>query len=175
MKPVKEKIRLLLVDNHPVVREGLKMLFSDEVDIAVIGEAADGVTAFQLAARLQPDVVLMDVMLAKLDGIAVTEHLRHYCPNSQVIILTGSLEQDLRVREALQAGAVGYLLKDVRKEELLGAIRGAVQGKVTLHPEALADLASSMLTSQETLGTLTKVSVSSLSNGRGLEGTILLS
>jgi two-component system, NarL family, response regulator LiaR len=135
-----KKIRVLLVDNHPIVREGLRMLFSDESDLAVIGEATDGVTALQLATRFQPDVVLMDVVLSKLDGIAVTKHLRHYCPQSQVIILTGSLEHDLRVYEALQAGAVGYLLKDVQKADLLSAIRGAAFGKVTLHPEAQADL-----------------------------------
>ena len=140
---IEKKIRLLIVDNHPIVREGLRMLLSDESDIAVIGEAADGLSAFELTAQLNPDVVLMDVVLEKLDGITVTRYLRHNYPQSQVIILTGSLEHDLRVHEALQAGAVGYLLKDVQKADLLVAIRGAAFGKVTLHPEAQADLTRS--------------------------------
>jgi two-component system, NarL family, response regulator LiaR len=133
-------LRIMIVDDHPMVREGLKLLLSDETDFDVVGEAADGVMALEVAAQICPDVVLMDVMMPKLNGIEATRHLRQRCPNSQVIVLTSSLGEDLRVQDALKAGAVGYLLKDIQKAELLRAIRSAAEGKTTLHPEAQADL-----------------------------------
>jgi DNA-binding NarL/FixJ family response regulator len=134
-------IRLMIVDDHPMVREGLKFLISDEEGFEVIGEAADGMSALELATQLCPDVVLMDVMMPRLNGIEATRHLRERCPNCQVIVLTSSLGEDLRVQDALKAGAIGYLLKDIHKADLFRAIRSAHQGKTTLHPEAQAELA----------------------------------
>jgi DNA-binding NarL/FixJ family response regulator len=134
-------IRLMIVDDHPMVREGLKFLISDEEGFEVIGEAADGAAALELATTLCPDVVLMDVMMPRLNGIEATKYLRERCPKCQVIVLTSSLGEDLRVQEALTAGAVGYLLKDIQKTDLFRAIRSAHQGKTTLHPEAQAELA----------------------------------
>ncbi len=133
-------LRLMIVDDHPMVREGLKLLLSDEEGFEVIGEAADGVMALELASQLCPDVVLMDVMMPRLNGIEATRHLRQRCPASQVIVLTSSLGDDLRVNEALKAGAIGYLLKDIQKADLLRAIRSAAEGRTTLHPEAQAEL-----------------------------------
>lgn len=133
-------IRVLIVDDHAIVREGLRMLLSDEADLAVVGEAADGLEALALAERLAPDVILMDLRLPKLDGLAVTRQLQQQRLSSQVIVLTGSIGDDLRVREAIQAGAIGYLLKDVLKADLLRAIRSAAEGKPTLHPEAQHEL-----------------------------------
>jgi DNA-binding NarL/FixJ family response regulator len=133
-------LRIMIVDDHPMVREGLKLLLSDEEDFDIVGEAADGLMALELAAQLCPDVVLMDVMMPKLNGIEATRHLRQKCPKCQVVVLTSSLGDNLRVNDALKAGAVGYLLKDIQKADLLRAIRSAAQGKTTLHPEAQAEL-----------------------------------
>jgi two-component system, NarL family, response regulator LiaR len=133
-------LRIMIVDDHPVVREGLKLLLSDEAGFEVIAEAADGRAALEVVSNLCPDVVLMDVMMPHLNGIETTRLLRQRCPHCQVIVLTSSLGEDLRVQDALGAGAVGYLLKDIQKSDLLGAIRSAAQGKTTLHSEAQADL-----------------------------------
>ncbi len=133
-------IRLMIVDDHPMVREGLRMLISDENSFEIVGEAADGVTALEVATRICPDVILMDVMMPKLNGIEAARHIRQHCPQCQIIILTSSLGDDLRVNEALKAGAIGYLLKDIQKADLLRAIRNAHEGKTTLHPEAQAEL-----------------------------------
>jgi two-component system, NarL family, response regulator LiaR len=133
-------IRLVIVDDHPMVREGLKLLISDEDGFEIIGEASDGAMALEVAAQLCPDVVLMDVMMPKLNGIEATRHLRQRCPKTQVIVLTSSLGDNLRVNEALKAGAIGYLLKDIQKADLLKAIRNAAEGRTTLHPEAQAEL-----------------------------------
>jgi DNA-binding NarL/FixJ family response regulator len=133
-------IRIMIVDDHPMVREGLKLLISDEEGFEIVGEAADGVLAVEAAARICPDVILMDVMMPKLNGIEATRHIRQHCPKTQILILTSSLGEDLRVNDALKAGATGYLLKDIQKADLLRAIRNAYEGKSTLHPEAQAEL-----------------------------------
>lgn len=133
-------IRIMIVDDHPMVREGLKLLISDEEGFEIVGEAADGLLAVETAARICPDVILMDVMMPKLGGIEATRHIRQSCPKSHILILTSSLGEDLRVNEALKAGATGYLLKDIQKADLLRAIRNAHEGKSTLHPEAQAEL-----------------------------------
>jgi NarL family two-component system response regulator LiaR len=128
-------IRVLLVDDHEIVREGLRTLLAEEPEIAVVGEAANGVEALALAADLRPDVALMDLMMPQMDGIEATRQLRTACPSCQVLVLT-SFSDDRKVREAIQAGAIGYLLKDVLRPELLRALRAAAQGSPTLHPEA---------------------------------------
>jgi two-component system, NarL family, response regulator LiaR len=133
-------LRVLIVDDHEIVREGLTTLLEYEPGIEVIGEAADGAEALELTAALAPHVVLMDVALPKLDGIEATRQLRKAHPAVQVLLLTGNFGNDLRVREAIQAGAVGYLLKDILRADLVHAIKRAAEGKPTLHPEAQEQL-----------------------------------
>jgi DNA-binding NarL/FixJ family response regulator len=127
-------IRVVIVDDHPVVREGLAMLLAEEAGIDVVGQAADGDEAIAQTTRLQPDVVIMDLVMPTLDGVAATRGLRVAGVPSRVLVLTSFAEDD-RVRDALQAGAVGYLLKDVRQPELLRAIRDAAAGRPALHPD----------------------------------------
>jgi len=132
-------IRVLIVDDHAIVREGLSMLLGEEADIEVVGEARDGADAVIQAGVHQPDVILMDLVMPEMDGIAATARIRQQYPQCQVLVLT-SFAEDQRVPDAIQAGAVGYLLKDVLKSNLLQAIRDAARGEPTLHPEAQRQL-----------------------------------
>jgi two-component system, NarL family, response regulator LiaR len=132
-------IRILLVDDHSVVRQGLKMFLALDPELAVIGEAADGAEALRLARQLQPDVVLMDLLMPVMDGIAATAAIRQELPDVEVIALTSVLE-DASVTGAVRAGAIGYLLKDTQADELVRAIRAAAAGQVQLSPQALARL-----------------------------------
>lgn len=128
-------IRLLLVDDHKMVREGLKIYLSTESDIEVAGEATNGGEAAKLAGELRPDVILMDLMMPGVDGIEGTRQCLAASPGSRVIVLT-SMPDDERVMPAIRAGALSYLLKDVAAEELAAAIRNAAAGKPTLHAMA---------------------------------------
>jgi DNA-binding NarL/FixJ family response regulator len=129
-------IRVLIADDHAIVREGLRLFLTEESDaVEVVGEAADGAEAVALAERLRPDVILMDLIMPRHDGIEATRLLRERGIPSRVLILT-SFADDKKVREAIQAGAIGYLMKDVLRRELMAAIRSAAQGVPTLHPEA---------------------------------------
>jgi NarL family two-component system response regulator LiaR len=129
-------IRVLIVDDHAVVREGLEIFLSDSSgEIEVVGQAADGEEAIRMAASLGPDVILMDLMMPRVDGIEATKRLKEAGSKCRVILLTSFTEDD-QVRNAIQAGAIGYLLKDVGRAELVGAIRAAAAGRATLHPEA---------------------------------------
>lgn len=132
-------IRLLLCDDHEMVREGLRALLSEEGEIDIVSEAADGQIAVRLAQELRPDVVLMDLRMPELDGIAATRAIRTTCPGTHVVVLTTFLDER-QVRDAIHAGACGYLLKDVLKDELIEAIRAASEGRPSLHPEAQAML-----------------------------------
>lgn len=132
-------VKVMIVDDHAIVREGLTMLLGEEDDIDVVGEARDGVHALTLIAHLQPDVVLMDLVMPEMDGIATTAQISEKYPGCRVLVLT-SFAEDQRVPDAMQAGAVGYLLKDVLKADLLRAIRAAARGEPTLHPEAQRQL-----------------------------------
>jgi DNA-binding NarL/FixJ family response regulator len=127
-------IHVLIVDDHPVVREGLHRLLAEESDITVVGEAADGEEAIRLAMRVQPDVVVMDLRMPHVDGIVATRQLRERGVPSRVLVFTGCAD-GAHIRAALEAGAVGYLLKDVRQAELVRAIRVVAAGDVVLHPE----------------------------------------
>lgn len=129
-------VRVLLADDHEVVREGLRTILAEATEeVLVVGEAATGEQAVRLADTLQPAVVLMDLMMPGMDGIEATRRLRERGLRTAVIILTSSAD-DARVREAVRAGAIGYLMKDVRKAQLIDAIRAAARGVPTLHPEA---------------------------------------
>jgi len=128
-------IRVMLVDDHMMVRRGLATILQVFDDLELVGEAADGAAAIQLCANLLPDVILMDIVMPDIDGVMVTRAIRQRFPTVQVIALTSFKEEGL-VQNALQAGAIGYLLKDVTAEELAQAIRAAHAGRGTLSPEA---------------------------------------
>jgi DNA-binding NarL/FixJ family response regulator len=128
-----DSIRVLLVDDQQLVREGLRVLLDMVEDMRVVGEAGDGSKAVELAQRLEPDVGLMDVRMPELDGVAATRRIRSACPGVKVIILT-TFDDDEYVFEGLRAGAVGYLLKDVPSEQLTEAIRAAARGEAFIHP-----------------------------------------
>ena len=132
-------IRVLITDDHGVVRQGLRMFLSLDPDIQVVGEASDGREALEMARELVPDVVLMDLLMPVMDGIAATEEIRRALPEVEVIALTSVLE-DASVTDAIRAGAIGYLLKGTNVEELHRAVRGAAEGRVQLAPEAAARL-----------------------------------
>ncbi len=132
-------IRILITDDHGVVRQGLRMFLSLEPDLEVVGEASNGREALALARELRPDVVLMDLLMPVMDGIAATEAIRSELPEVEVIALTSVLE-DTSVSGAVRAGAIGYLLKDTDAEELKRAIQAAAEGRVHLAPEAAARL-----------------------------------
>lgn len=132
-------IRILLADDHSVVRQGLKMFLALEPDLEVVGEAKNGQEAFRLAKELRPDVVLMDLLMPVLDGIAATAAIRQELPDTEVIALTSVLE-DVSVVNAVKAGAIGYLLKNTEADALVRAIKAAAEGQVQLAPEAQARL-----------------------------------
>jgi DNA-binding NarL/FixJ family response regulator len=132
-------IRILLVDDHSVVRQGLRMFLSLDPDLEVIGEAENGAEAVKQTAKLKPDVVLMDLLMPIMDGITAIGEIRRDMPDTEVIALTSVLE-DASVVGAVKAGAIGYLLKDTQSEELCRAIKAAAAGQVQLSPQAAARL-----------------------------------
>ena len=127
-------IRVLIVDDHTVVRSGLRAFLLSFDDMQLVGEAEDGDEAVRLCAELKPDVVLMDMKMPGMGGAHATQLIRKQCPQVQIIVLTSFLEEDF-VQQALEAGAVGYLLKNVPADELAEAIRAAHAGRPTLAPE----------------------------------------
>lgn len=127
-------IRVLIADDHSVIREGLRLFLEHDADIQVVAEAADGRQVQELVHQYQPNVVLMDVVMPGLDGIAVTESLRREFPDVEVIILTNVLDRANVIR-AVKAGAIGYLLKDIQAAELCQAVRAAAMGQVQLSPQ----------------------------------------
>jgi DNA-binding NarL/FixJ family response regulator len=130
-------IRIVIADDHKVVRQGLRLFLHVDPELTIVGEASNGVEALALARALRPDVVLMDVLMPVMDGIAATEAIRREMPDIEVLALTSVLE-DSAVVEMMRAGAIGYLLKDVDGDELCKAIHAAAAGKVQLAPEAAA-------------------------------------
>jgi NarL family two-component system response regulator LiaR len=128
-------IRVVIVDDHPMVRQGLKTYLSTCLDITVVGEAGDGRQAVEVCASASPDVVLMDMMLPDLDGATVTGLVKEVCPACSVIVLTSFVETEM-VQRALEAGAISYLLKDSGPEKLLDAIREAHVGRGTIDSSA---------------------------------------
>ena len=128
-------IRILLVDDHSVVLDGLRMFLGLDPELEIVGQAADGAEAVQMAHALRPDVVLMDLLMPVMDGITATGLIRRELPDVEVVALTSVLEDD-KVIGAIRAGAIGYLLKNVTADELAAAIRAAYAGRPTLAPEA---------------------------------------
>ncbi len=133
--PPSNPIRVMIVDDHMMVRRGLATFLKVFDDLELSGEAENGEVAIQLCARVQPDVILMDMVMPIMDGAAATRVIRQQFPQVQVIALTSFKEGEL-IKNALEAGAIGYLLKDVTADDLVRAIRAAQRGRVTLSPEA---------------------------------------
>jgi NarL family two-component system response regulator LiaR len=129
-----KKICVLLVDDHAVVRQGLRMFIEMQSDMAVVGEGANGLEAVELATRLKPDVILLDLKLPEMDGVEATRKILAADPQARVLILT-SFGEDDKVFPAIRAGAQGYLLKDIQPRDLIQAIRESHQGKAQLHPD----------------------------------------
>jgi len=130
-------VRVMITDDHLVVREGLRLILETADDIEVVGEAMDGAECLALVSKLNPDLILMDLQMPRMDGINAIEHLRKDFPQIAIVILTTYNEDDLMIR-GLQAGARGYLLKDSSRENLLDAIHAAAKGETLLKPEILA-------------------------------------
>ena len=146
-------IRILIADDHSVVRQGLRMFLALDADLEVVGEAEDGAQALSRARELRPDVVLMDMLMPVMDGVAATEAIRREVPDTEVIALTSVLD-DNSVVGAVKAGAIGYLLKDTNAEELCRAIKAAAAGQVQLAPQAAARLVREVRTPEVVPATL---------------------
>jgi len=132
--PIDKKIGVLLVDDHTVVRQGLRMFIEMQKDMEVLGEGSNGIEAVELALRLDPDVILLDLLMPQMDGVEATRKIVDNNPHSRVLILT-SFGEDDKVFPAIRAGAHGYLLKDIQPRDLVQAIRETYQGKPQLHPD----------------------------------------
>lgn len=132
-----ESITVLLVDDHSMVRQGVKAFLVTQPDINVVGEADSGEEAIKLAAQFIPDVILMDLIMPNMDGVEATRRVKQVSPRSQVVVLT-SYHEDEHIFPALKAGALSYILKDISAEELAGAVRKAAAGEAVLHPRVAA-------------------------------------
>jgi NarL family two-component system response regulator LiaR len=128
-----DKIKIVIADDHDVVREGTRALLEREADMQVVGEASDGEEAARLIEKLKPDVAILDISMPKLSGIDVTRRIKPLLPSTAVLILT-AYDNDEYVFALLEAGAAGYLLKDVHSREIVGAVRSVHSGESVLHP-----------------------------------------
>jgi DNA-binding NarL/FixJ family response regulator len=128
-----KRIRVLIADDHPVVRAGLQGMFASQPDFELVGEAANGKEAVMLASQLHPDVVLMDLRMAEMDGALATAEIQTQQPKTPVLVLT-TYDSNADILRAIEAGATGYLLKDTPRDELFAAIRSVAQGKAVLAP-----------------------------------------
>jgi len=143
-------IRLLVVDDHPVVRAGIVGLLAGEPDLEVVGEAADGAQACDLAAALHPDVVLMDLRMPVMDGTTATERILAATPTVRVVVLT-TYETDADILRAVEAGATGYLLKDTPRDDLVAAVRAVAGGETVLAPSVARRLVAGVRNAAERL------------------------
>jgi len=128
-----EKIKILIADDHAIVREGIRRIFEREQDMEVVAEASDGEEAVRLATGLIPDVAIIDISMPKLDGIETTKQIKALCRNINVLVLS-AYDDDQFIFSLLEAGAAGYLLKDIRSTQLVDAIRAVYNGESVLHP-----------------------------------------
>jgi len=128
-----DRIRILIADDHTLVRDGTRRILEAEGDMEVVAEATDGEEAVQLATELKPDVALMDIAMPKVDGIAATKRIKQECPDINVLILSAH-DDDQFVFRLLQAGAAGYLLKSIHSRELVAGVRAVYHGESVLHP-----------------------------------------
>lgn len=144
-QPPSRKIRVMIVDDHAVVRQGLRNFIGLQVDMEVAGEGTNGVEAIELARNLQPDVVLLDLEMPRMGGVEATSKILECSPHSHILILT-SFGEDDKIIPAIRAGAQGYLLKDIQPDDLVQAVRQVNQGKAQLHPEIARKLMSMVTT-----------------------------
>ncbi|CCF82616.1 response regulator [Nitrolancea hollandica] len=144
-------IRILIVDDHSVVRRGLRQFLQLDPELEVVGEARDGAEAIELAQELRPDVVLMDLLMPVMDGVTATAAIRREIPDTEVLALTSVLE-DEKVVDAVRAGAIGYLLKDTEDDALCRSIKAAAAGQVQLAPEAAVRLMRDVRATEEPEG-----------------------
>ena len=135
--------RIVIVDDHPVFRRGVRAMLEGNADLAVIGEAGTGAEAVALVAEMRPDVVIMDLMLPDMSGLQATEQIRSGVPDTHVLVLTSHAESDALV-PALKAGAIGYVLKSETRLELVNAVRAVMQGKPLVPPEFTAQLVNAI-------------------------------
>lgn len=148
-------IRVVLVDDHAIVREGLRFLLGQQPDIEIVGEGEDGLQAIALARSQLPDVMLLDLLLPTMYGIEAIWRIKEFSPDTQILVLT-SYHEDRQIFGAIQAGALSYLLKDTQPADLVAAIRLAAKGKCTLHPQIAKRVLSEMQQPQHhALNTLT--------------------
>jgi NarL family two-component system response regulator LiaR len=145
-----EKIRVMIVDDHTIVREGLTTLLEVHPELSLVGEAADGRKAIELCAQLRPDIILMDLIMPEVDGVTAIRSIIKSHPEIRILVLTSFVENE-KVQAALEAGAVGYLLKNISAAELVDAIKSAHIGKPSLAPEAAQALIQS-ITAPPSLG-----------------------
>jgi DNA-binding NarL/FixJ family response regulator len=138
-----DKIRVLIVDDHAVVRQGLRMFIEMQNDMEVVGEGVNGLEAVELADQLNPDVILLDLMMPQMDGVEATGKILKAAPHARVLILT-SFGEDDKVFPAIRAGAQGYLLKDIQPRDLVQAVRATFQGQAQLHPDIARRLMSAV-------------------------------
>jgi two-component system, NarL family, response regulator LiaR len=134
-----KKIRMLVVDDQTVVREGLAAILTNYSDIEVIGQAADGIQAVEIIKKEKPDVVLLDMMMPNQDGLTTIPKVREVSPNTRILVVTAYAENDL-VYQAIKAGALGYILKDATRDQLLQAVRDVDQGRASLQPSIAVKL-----------------------------------
>ena len=138
-----DTIRVVIADDHPVVRTGLRGMLETQTDIEVVGEAENGEEAVSLAGRLEPDVVLMDLQMPELDGVSATEQIRARLSRTHVLVLT-TYDTDADITRAIGAGAIGYLLKDAPRDDLFHAIRAASRGESVLTPSVASRVMEQM-------------------------------
>ena len=138
-------IRVLIVDDHAVVRTGLRVFLDLQPDLEVVGEAADGSEGVAMARRLEPDVILMDLLMPNMDGITAIGRIKAERPETEIVTMTSFIEEE-KVTAALEAGASGYVLKDAEAEEVAAAVRAAYAGEVHLDPAVARLLAQRMRT-----------------------------
>ncbi|HLG64705.1 MAG TPA: response regulator transcription factor [Ktedonosporobacter sp.] len=141
-------IRVIIVDDHAVVRHGLRFLLEQQPDIEVVGESSDGVEGVALATSLLPDVMLLDLLMPRMDGVAAVREIKRIAPMTQIIILTSYYEDD-QIFGVIKAGALSYLLKDTSPQELIAAVRAAARGESILHPMVAARVLREMQQQQQ--------------------------
>lgn len=146
-----KRIQVLLADDHAVMRSGLRLLIDGQADMHVIGEAGDGLQAIDQAAALQPDVILLDLTMPKIDGLAALRQIRERSPHTQVLILTMHVDEQY-LREALARGARGYVVKQAADQEVLSAIRAVMRGEVYVHPSLTKALLGDLMGGAKPIG-----------------------
>ena len=136
---MKPKTKILIADDHPLLREALCQVFSNQKDMEIVGQAGNGEEAIDLASQLKPDIVVMDIMMPKFDGLEASRQIKKIAPNTAILILT-AYDDDNYVLGLLEAGATGYLMKSAKGQDLVEAVRAVRAGESVLHPKIIEKL-----------------------------------